>query len=103
MTNDTADFAIKLAMMPLELVMSLFGGGGPSVGASTAQTQRVGTSTMGAAPAAQQQAQQAVATVTHTSRAPVSHPPSQTQQVMTTFRPTVQAPRPGRGGRGRFQ
>ena len=63
MTNDTADFVIQLAVMPIELIMSIFA---PRGGSGTTQV-RSGTSTMGNVGAAQQQAAYVTSGATHTS------------------------------------
>ena len=83
MTNDSIDFGMQLAMMPLELVMSIFG----SQGASGGTRARSGSSTLGAATRAQSQAARVVSTVTHVSRPPPALPPTAQQRTVMPSKP----------------
>jgi len=117
MTNDTANWAIQMALMPLELVMSLFtpqgGAGGPingtgGVHATPAQVQAgkaAGTipKQIGSGRSTSFSAlKPPVATPIHTARGPVSIPKT-AQQAGPVKAPMVRAPTPPISRRARFK
>ena len=86
MTNDTVDFFIQLATMPIGLIASIFGGAASQGGPPQSQV-KTGTSTMGNVGAAQRQAATAVAGVRHTSVTPPTLPATAQQRYVMPSKP----------------